>query len=336
MNSETHREPGGTPQKIEIFAPFGAAFELMQRILFKPFDFTKWCLIGFAAFLSHLAGGGSSFNWNSKLGNWRSSMQSASSDASDSIHNMPFWVIPVAVVVFLMIVAIVAVLLWLGCRGRFMFTDCIVRNRGAVSEPWNEFRREGNSLFRFSIVIALVFLGIIAVCGFTMILPFMLHGGTGTPGISFFFGVGFFVIIVVLIAIAWGLISQFMVPIMYRRRCSAMEAFRATTALIGANLGPFILYLLFMIVLAIAAAMIGCVATCVTCCIAAIPYVGTVILLPVYVTIAAYPLLFIRQFGPDYDVWAGATALPASAEPPIAAPPVSEPPPPPPTPPIST
>ena len=51
--------------------------------------------------------------------------------------------------------------------------------------------------------------------------------------------------------------------------------------------------------------MISCAVTCATCCIAAIPYVGTVILLPIPITLGAFSLLFLRQFGPDYDVWAG-------------------------------
>jgi len=36
-----------------------------------------------------------------------------------------------------------------------------------------------------------------------------------------------------------------------------------------------------------------------------IPYVGTVILLPIPVTLGAFSLLFMRQFGSEYDVWAG-------------------------------
>ena len=44
-----------------------------------------------------------------------------------------------------------------------------------------------------------------------------------------------------------------------------------------------------------------------TCCIAgcflAIPYIGTVLLLPVLVFTRAYSLHFLAQFGPDYDVF---------------------------------
>src|SRR5205809_8079315 len=53
----------GSSSSIEIFKPFGEAFELMKKILFQPFDLKKWLVIGFAAFLASLSGGfSSSFN----------------------------------------------------------------------------------------------------------------------------------------------------------------------------------------------------------------------------------------------------------------------------------
>jgi hypothetical protein len=41
-----------------------------------------------------------------------------------------------------------------------------------------------------------------------------------------------------------------------------------------------------------------------TCCIAAFPYISSVVLLPALVWLLAFKLLFLRQFGPEYDVWA--------------------------------
>jgi hypothetical protein len=113
--------------------------------------------------------------------------------------------------------------------------------------------------------------------------------------------------------ILFSLLLHFMLPVMYRRRCGAREAFRAVSALIRANLGVFLLFLLFYLVLCVAAMAIGCIAGCVTCCVAALPYIGTVILLPVVMTMFAYPLCFVRQFGDEYDVWA---VLPPPTEPP--------------------
>ena len=50
--------------------------------------------------------------------------------------------------------------------------------------------------------------------------------------------------------------------------------------------------------------IIAMVATCATCCIAAIPYLGTVILLPLLVFIRCYSLCFLEQLGPDWQFFA--------------------------------
>src|SRR5690349_688874 len=56
----------GIEPKIEIFKPFGEAFEVMKKILFQPFDLKKWLVTGFAAWLASLgAGGGGGFNYGS-------------------------------------------------------------------------------------------------------------------------------------------------------------------------------------------------------------------------------------------------------------------------------
>jgi hypothetical protein len=319
----------GDQSKIEIFAPFGAAFELMKRILFQPFDLRKWFVIGFAAFLSHLSGGsGSNFNSRAwKNANW--DFHSVTHNTVGTSGQMPAWVIPLIVLGVLAALAITAVFLWIGSRGRFIFTDCIVRNRGAIAEPWNEFRREGNSFFLFSVVVALVVLGIALIAFVPVLLP-LLHGISGdAAAFTWTIGLVFFIAVVLVIAVAWSLISQLMVPIMYRRRCSAMEAFRAAVGLIKKYPGPIILYLLFLFVLGMASAMVACLLACVTCCITAIPYIGTVILLPIYVLLAGFTLIFLRQFGPDYDVWAGAVfpepAVTTITSPPIQPPPASPP-----------
>jgi hypothetical protein len=98
-------------------------------------------------------------------------------------------------------------------------------------------------------------------------------------------------------------------------------------------LGPFLLFVLFGFVLILAALMIGAVATCATCCLGALPYVGTVILLPVFVCLRAFTLVFFRQFGPDYDVWISvmptefAPILSRALPPPTSVPPDPNPPP---------
>jgi hypothetical protein len=194
---------------------------------------------------------------------------------------------------------------WLRARGRFILVDCIVRNRAAVAEPWKEFRAEGNSFFLFSLLIAVVVVPVIVITGLLLIVPFIPGRGQAEPCVAFWIGISLTAFISVCLIVVWALASQLMVPIMYRQRCRASVAFARAVGLVSSHPGPILLYVLFFMLLAVAAVMISCAVTCATCCIAAIPYVGTVILLPISVTLGAFSLLFLRQFGPDYDVWAG-------------------------------
>jgi hypothetical protein len=118
---------------------------------------------------------------------------------------------------------------------------------------------------------------------------------------------------VVPLALGWLLIVWFMVPVMYRQRCGATAAFARVLGLIADHPISFILYALFFLVLMVAGAIGSCVITCVTCCLAALPYIGTVILLPLYTFCYAYTLYFLRQFGSEYDVWAAPPPLPSAA-----------------------
>ena len=311
-----------TARRIEIFAPFSGALDLTKRILFQPFDLGKWCVIGFAAFLANLGGGGGNgFNIPSKLGKGDWNVRSTAHDALGGVDTMPAWLIPLIVGVGLFVIALLVVMMWLGARGKFIFTDCVVRNRGAIVEPWKEYKREGNSLFLFRLAVFVAFVVLLALAALPLWMPLALHGRS-PEGAALVVGVVLVACVGLIGGLAVGMVTYFMVPIMYRRRCGAVQAVKESAGLIMSEPGPIILFFLFNVVLAVAIAFAACLLTCVTCCVTAIPYVGTVILLPLFVFWAGYLLLFIRQFGPEYDVWSGlAPAAPV-------APPVQEPPPP--------
>ena len=296
----------GTEPKIEVFKPFGEAFELMKRILFHPFDLKKWFVIGFAAWLANLGGGGGGFDYRYNRGE---EVQKLNETISQIPHSVLITGICALIAVVLLLVVLFA---WLRARGRFMFIDCIVKNRGSIAEPWREFRTEGNSYFLFSLTAAVCLVLFAALVSAPLVYVAIrgrfylsLHRDRLEPYVLLI--TALWVFIILLVVFAWALIVNFMVPVMYRRRCRAYQAFRAATSLIARHPGEIMLYCLFLIVVAVASAMVGCVVTCATCCIAAIPYVGTVILLPIFVLLRSFSLLFLRQFGPEYDVWASFT-----------------------------
>jgi hypothetical protein len=303
----------GNGSKIEIFKPFGEAFELMKKILFQPFDLKKWLVIGFAAWLANLgAGGGGSFNFGDK--------HEETQKLNEAIGQIPQLVLITGICVLVCVVlSLIILFAWLRARGRFVLVDCIVRNRAAIVEPWKEFRAEGNSFFLFSLVVALVVVPVIVIAGLVLIVPFMPWHGQAEPGVGFWIGISLTAFISVCLVFVWTLATQLMVPIMYRQRCRARLAFVEAMDLVSSHPGPILLYVLFLLLLAVAVLMLSCAVTCATCCIAAIPYVGTVILLPIPVTLGAFSLLFLRQFGPDYDAWAG--VMPLELSPPLLPPP---------------
>jgi hypothetical protein len=298
----------GTEPNIEIFKPFGEAFGLMKKILFQPFDWKKWFVVGFAAWLANLGSGGANFNY-------RFNRHDEAQKINNAISQIPHPILVFGIcALILSLLALGILFAWLRARGGFMFIDCIVKNRGAVAEPWREFQKQGNSYFLFSLVAALIFIAFAALVSLPLIIMamkghdyFYLH--RDRLDVYALLAIAAWVFVIVLVIVAWMLIASFMVPVMYRRRCRAYEAFRAALSLISTHPGEIVLYCLFLIVLAMASGLIGCFLICATCCIAALPYIGTVILLPVFVLLRSFSLLFLRQFGPDYDVWA--TSMPS-------------------------
>ena len=289
----------GTEPNIEIFRPFGEAFEVMKKILFQPFDLKKWLVIGFAAWLASLgAGAGGNFSCPSK----RDEMQKV----NDAINHIPHPILVGGIVLLVVFVLVLIVLCaWLRARGAFMFVDCVVKNRGAVAEPWREFRTEGNSYFLFSLLVGFGLLLFAGLLSLPLVLPAIGNDDfLRNHNVYLISAIAGWILVMILLILAWALVTSFMVPIMYRQRCRAAESFATAMRLIATHPGEILLYCLFWIVLALGSAMVGCIAACATCCIAAIPYVGTVILLPLFALLRSFSLLFIRQFGPDYDVWA--------------------------------
>src|SRR5947208_14025803 len=215
----------GDRQKIEIFKPFGEAFELTKKILFQPFDLTKWLVIGFAAFLSgHFAGVG--LNFPSPFGNFQSH-RANENVISPYLEQWKPWLQVAIVFLVLLVFVFIAVIAWLKARGNFIFTDCVVRNRAAIVEPWREYRKEGNSyfLFQLAVMFAVLLLAGLILASFVGLA--WLKQGAGETGSITLIGLLvflslFWVSIVIFVSIA----TYFLVPVMYRRRCPPVAAVR--------------------------------------------------------------------------------------------------------------
>lgn len=223
------------------------------------------------------------------------------------------WIIPVVIFVVMLGIVLWLVFTWLSSRGRFMFLHCVAENKAEVKVPWAKFRQHGNSLFLFRIVLGLI--GFAAV-GLPILLTVgcvvMMIAGDGAIVIGVL-GIVMTGLIAVAIAIVFAVIGKFttdfVVPIMFLRTTSCTAGWREFLTILSANKSRFVLYILFQIVINIVIGVIISMGFCIGCCLCCvsllllIPYIGTVILLPVLVFKRAYSLLYLQQFGPELDVF---------------------------------
>ncbi len=338
MNPIQPIQPLTTHREINVVEPVSPALERVKVMLFRPFDLGKWFVIGFCAWLAFLGETGSGFGGQSNFGNHtgRNGMDFRHDldRARDYLQNNLDWIIPLSAFLIVVILGLGLVFLWLNSRGKFMFLHCVALNRAEITEPWNQFASEANSLFWFRLglglagmILLLPLLGIIAV----LVLKMVYHGQPDAGGIVLAAGLA---LVFLLVAIAFGIIKKFMVdfvvPIMFLRRGKCWAAWKEFYRLFSGHFWQFVLYLLFQIVIGMAIGLLVLMAVLVTCCCAgclmALPYLGTVLLLPVLIFKRAYPLYFLAQFGPEYDVFPlppPASSSPSPGLPPMpVAPPV--------------
>jgi hypothetical protein len=304
-----------TPQEnqISVIDPISPAIERVKTILFRPFDLGKWFIIGFCAWLAYLGeSGGPNFNFGGQQRHDHPGH--VLNNAKEFIVENLFWILPLAITVVLIIIVIGFVITWLSSRGRFMFLHCVAVNKAEVKLPWHKFKKQGNSLFLFRIVVGLIsFAVVMLLIAMLVVIGVLLFAGRGEPNpVSIILLVLLAICLIIPTAIIFALIGKFtqdfVVPIMFLRQGTCMASWREFWPLLTGNKGRFTIYILFQIVIAMAIGIIIMACVCITCCclgcILAIPYIGTVILLPILIFDRSYTLLYLRQYGAGYDVFA--------------------------------
>ncbi len=278
---------------VSVTLPISPALERVKLLLFRPFDLGKWFVIGFCAWLAALGERGFSFNFNYNRGSQHrltsAELREWFERARDYVMSNLNWLLPLVIGIVIFVVVLGLLILWLRCRGSFMFLHCVAFNKAEIGGPWDKFATAGNSLFAFRVVLSLIAMVAMLPLLAIMIVTFLrLIGQSLTiPRILLTLlplGLMFFAVGVIFLVIR-KLTTDFVVPIMFLRGTKCLSAWSEFLGLLSLNIGRFVVYLLFQIVLGIlvimtilAAFIITC---CIACCLMLIPYIGTVLLLPV-------------------------------------------------------
>ena len=295
--------------------PLTKGFKRMKKALFQPFDITKWINIGFTAFLAGLTdctgggGGGGNSGFKNNDFNWDDVFHFPET-AREWLSSHPVWFsLIIAGIIFLVLISIL--LNWLNSRGKFMFLYNVINDKDEVIFPWEEYRKQGNSLFWWKF-----FYGWFIFAVFILFLIYSfgifknIHNGLipEVAKIGFISGIVFsFIGLLVVTGYVSLFLNDFVVPIMFKHRISAIHAWSKFFSLAVHNMGSFFVYGLFIFALSLAVGIGVILASVMTCCIGLvvimIPFVGSVILLPVSYTFRALSIEYLASFGDEFNVF---------------------------------
>jgi hypothetical protein len=298
--------------RISVIYPINPALERVRTILFRPFDLGRWFIIGFCAWLAYLGkGGGPNLNFG-RAGPSDVKLDEALHYAKEYTVNNLYWIAPLIVIGVIISIVLWLLFTWLSSRGRFMFLHCVAENKAEVKVPCDKFREHANSLFIFRIILGIIgflvgiflmLIGILFFLSFKSMFGFNPFTLAGLVLISLTF-----IAVVIVLAIIQKFTEDFVVPIMFLRTTSCFTAWREFLTLLSAHKAHFLLYILFSIFIAISIGVTIMATVCITCCCAgcilAIPYISTVLLLPIHIFKRSYSLYYLCQFGSRFDVFA--------------------------------
>jgi hypothetical protein len=300
---------------ISCTTPVKAAWERMKNILFSPFDMRKWFILAVSAWLATLGEGGSSYSSGARdlsgAGNNSDGNQFAQAIAyiQDFWNSYSNYIIIGAIVLTVIIIGIGLLAGWLKARGKFMLLDNVINNSAEISAPWTEFAQHAKSLFLwyifFSAINMFVFMIIGGIGVLAIALPCIKASAFAPAAIPGIVAVSTITLLYVIAAAYIGrFVEDFIIPIMYNFDMTVTEAWHKFTEIFRSNSGSFIIYGLFYILLTMLSGLAVLSFMVATCCIGAclmmIPFVGTVVMLPVTIFFRAYSIEYLAQFGPDY------------------------------------
>ena len=306
---------------ISYFEPLSRAWQRMKQALFNPFNLNKWFVVGFNAFLAGLLDGP---RGNGNVGDGGDDLTfreflNLPHRGWEWLMDNPGWFIGIIfIAIFLFVIWIV--LTWVSSRGKMMFLDNVAHDRAEIAKPWRQYSKEGNSLFvwRFCYgLIVFAFFMMLGIIFFTAASALHVNERFTGPLILFIVGWALlFFLTIIVIAYISTFLDSFVVPLMYKHNLTATKAWGRFLSIFNKHPFHFLIFGLFIFVLMIVIVIGIILAGLMTCCIGfillVIPYIGTVVTLPVWYTLRAFSLEYFAQFGDDYNVFP--PSVPETAE----------------------
>jgi hypothetical protein len=295
----------------------GQAVERSKQLLFLPFKVEKWFALGFTVFLAQCGegnfntvqvpnlpfGGGSPTLPKGPYGGSGSDFAKMFDEAVKAFNSDFALYMTLLIAGFVLTIGLSIVVLWVSSRAKLMLVESVVWDRVDLGRQWTRAADLGSSLFKFRLWLqlggGLLALGALALGILTGLSDFQKGDFFGPHALMGYALLGFAALAVGLpLGFAALLLDDFVVPLMVVRNVRVGDAWGiCRREVLSGNWGNLLLFYVLRVLLALGIAIAVFVLKCITCCLSAIPYLGTVLVLPVLVFWRAFPLYYMEQIG---------------------------------------
>ena len=227
------------------------------------------------------------------------------------------WICAGIALLIIIIIAVYIILTWLKARFEFILIDNLIYDRTDIVQPWKKYKTPANSAFVWLVAVGLITSAIVIIMlifGFISTVPWIkscLDQRTMLkPGNTMIISLAVNALLLIIFSLFVWLINfffrEFVIPVMYWNNLRVIEAWKIFLALLSNNRFLFFKYIILTIVFTVIAGAAILLAGLATCCIGlillAIPFVGTVLILPVSVFFRLFGLELLAQFGPEFNI----------------------------------
>jgi hypothetical protein len=242
-----------------------ASIEWTTTVLFRPFNFKKWLILGFVALLSGYNMSGGNLGGNFTREKVKEAQAQEVSQASPPVserqcplslkgilsRNFPWLNRLTITLIILAILILIIIFSWLYSHFAFIFLEDVVKNDASIKIPFQANRELSNSLFLFSLsfgAIFLVMLGLLVFICFQALAREGVFSNTGVIGFKqiFFtllpFGLCAALVIFITIIIT-VMNNDFVLVVMFRDRLKIMQAWSKVLAVFSTNRSALVKYL---------------------------------------------------------------------------------------------
>lgn len=152
---------------------------------------------------------------------------------------------------------------WLSSRFKFVWLNAIIHNDAAISKPFREYRKEGDSIFKLSIVVSLLMLVFLGVIGGWIYFSFAAAGffkgssPSAVPAVISIIAAGMIFMAGIMIVVIWSaFVDHFVVPIMALDRETYLPAWKKFVKICKNNKNDFLIFVLVIVGLGIACSIL--------------------------------------------------------------------------------